>query len=59
MWVAGGLFVGLLVCLILGTRYTIRRYRVRKGGYNKVDDGAGIPLNGLPYRDDSVGSHHG
>lgn len=48
----GIVFVGIVVSIILGIRYIVKRYLLSKKGYNKVDDGADVPLNALEYRDD-------
>lgn len=52
VWVTGVVFVGIVISIILGIRYIVKRYLLSKKGYNKVDDGADVPLNALEYRDD-------
>lgn len=52
MWVTSLVLVGILISTLLGIRYIVKRYLLIRKGYNKVDDGADVPLNALEYRDD-------
>lgn len=52
VWVTSIVFVAILISMLLGIRYMVKKYLLNKKGYNKVDDGADIPLNALEYRDD-------
>lgn len=45
-------FLSISISMLLGIRYLVKRYLLSKKGYNKVDDGADVPLNALEYRDD-------
>lgn len=53
-WVTGTVIVAILISLVVGIRYAARKYVLSRRGYNKVDDGADIPLNALTYRDDHI-----
>ncbi|KAK9779447.1 hypothetical protein SCAR479_03513 [Seiridium cardinale] len=61
-WVSGIVFVGIMVLMVLGIRYAVKRYRSRVKGYKKVDTGTDIPLDNLDYRDeipiDHAGANH-
>lgn len=50
-WVSGAIFIGLLTSLVVGIVFAVKRYRVAKAGYEKVDTSADIPLDTLHYRD--------
>ncbi|KAJ4386785.1 hypothetical protein N0V93_009683 [Gnomoniopsis smithogilvyi] len=52
-WVTGVMFMGLVICLVLGIRHIVRKYLLKAKGYNKVDSGADVPLDALRYRDDN------
>lgn len=51
-WLSGTIFVRILVSIVLGTIYAVKRYRSRTEGYKRVDTGADVPLNDLCFRDD-------
>lgn len=53
VWVSGTVLILLLILIVFGSIYAIRRYRSRKKGYKKVDPGVDIPLNDLDYRDEN------
>lgn len=57
IWVSGAMLIAVLVSIVVGIIFAIRRYRPRKKGYEKVNTGADVPLNDLRYRDD--GPVHG
>lgn len=53
-WLSGTVFIGILVSIVFGIRYGVKRYRLRTKGYNKVDTDADIPMNAMGYRDDTA-----
>lgn len=57
-WASGTILVCVLLSMVFGVVYAVRRYKSRKAGYKKVDDGADVPLNSLHYRDDVTGPGH-
>ncbi|KAI7780542.1 hypothetical protein LA080_015943 [Diaporthe eres] len=58
VWASGMILLCMLISMIFGVIYAVRRYRSRKAGYKKIDTGAGIPLNNLDYRDDITEHSH-
>jgi hypothetical protein len=50
IWVSSGVLVFVLVSVVLGLRYSIRRYRARKRGYKRIN--AEIPMADLAERSD-------
>ena len=53
-WVSGIAFIGILVSIVLGIVYIVKRYRSRSKGYIKVNTGEGIPMATLNYRDNTA-----
>lgn len=53
-WVSGVAFIGILVSIVLGITYAVKRYRSRAKGYIKVNSGDDIPLDNLGYRDNNA-----
>ncbi|KAJ0118655.1 vacuolar protein sorting-associated protein 62 [Diaporthe amygdali] len=58
VWASGMILICVLVLIVFGIIYAVRRYGARKEGYQKVDTGADIPLNNLDYRDDTIVHGH-
>ncbi|KAK7743285.1 hypothetical protein SLS53_004370 [Cytospora paraplurivora] len=56
-WLSGIVFIGLLVSIVFGIRYAVKRYRLRTKGYKKIDTGADIPLDSMGYRDDTAANY--
>lgn len=59
VWISGIIFIGILVSIVLGIRYAVKRYRSRTMGYKKVNTGEDIPLDNLDYRDNTAVRHAG
>jgi hypothetical protein len=51
-WLSVIMFIGILVCIIIGIKRVVKRLRSRREGYRKIDTEADIMLENLRYRDD-------
>ncbi|KAK1517863.1 uncharacterized protein CCOS01_12120, partial [Colletotrichum costaricense] len=56
-WVSGIAFIGLLVCIVLGIKRSLKWARARKEGYKKIGNEESIPLRELDYLDDRASNH--
>ncbi|KAK1704431.1 hypothetical protein BDP67DRAFT_212852 [Colletotrichum lupini] len=56
-WVSGIAFIGLLVCIVLGIKRSLKWARARKEGYKKIGNEESIPLRELDYLDDRISNH--
>lgn len=54
-WVSGTFFIVVLITIGVGIWYALKRYRLRRKGYKKVDDGEDIPLNNMDDREEREG----
>ncbi|KAF4777727.1 hypothetical protein HER10_EVM0006482 [Colletotrichum scovillei] len=56
-WASGIAFIGLLVCIVLGIKRSLKWARARKEGYKKIGNEESIPLWELDYLDDRTSNH--
>lgn len=58
-WVSGTIFIVVLITVVFGIWYAVKKYRLRRKGYKKINDGEDIPLNNIDDREDGENGENG